>query len=70
MLRILGYIALVLAPLIVLLILALVIGIALFGLAVVRSDTFEVFAVSFVAFAIAASVTAGIVLARAPRDRS
>lgn len=68
MLRILGYIALVLAPLLVLFIVALVIGFALFGVSVVRSDTFALFATGFAAFAVAASIAAGIVLARAPKS--
>lgn len=64
MLRIVGYIALILAPLIVLFAIVLAIGMALFGLSMFRSDVFSLFATGFVAFAVAASVSAGIWLAR------
>lgn len=68
MLRILSYIALVLAPLFVLFAIVLAIGVALFGLAAVRSDTFALFAMAFVAFAVTTSVTVGIVLARGSKS--
>lgn len=68
MLRMLGYISLVLVPLVVLFAIVLAIGIALFGLAVVRSDTFALFAMAFVAFAVTTAITLGIVLARAPKS--
>jgi hypothetical protein len=64
----LGYIALILAPLFVLFAIVLAIGVALFGLAVVRSDTFALFAMAFVAFAVMTSITVGIVLARAAKS--
>lgn len=67
MLRIFGYVALILAPLIVLFGIVLAIGVALFGLSVFRSDVFALFATAFVAFAVATSVTAGIWLARAAK---
>lgn len=71
MLRILGYIALILAPLIVLFAIVLAIGMALFGLSMFRSDVFSLFATGFVAFAVATSVSAGVWLARVkpPPDR-
>lgn len=65
MLRMLGYVALVLVPLAVLFVIVLAIGFAIFGLAVVRSDVFALFVMAFVAFALTTSVTVGIVLARA-----
>jgi hypothetical protein len=65
MLRIVGYVALILAPLLVLFAIVLAIGMALFGLSMFRSDVFGLFAIAFVAFAVATSVTAGIWLARA-----
>lgn len=68
MLRILDYIALVLAPVFVLFAIVLAIGVAIFGLAVVRSDTFALFAMAFAAFALTTSITVGIVLARAPKS--
>jgi hypothetical protein len=67
MLRIAGYVALILAPLLVLFAIVLAIGMALFGLAIFRSDVFGLFAIAFVAFALATSVTAGIWLARAAK---
>lgn len=68
MLRMLGYISLVLAPLFVLFAIVLSIGLAIFGLAVVRSDTFALFAMAFAAFALTTAITVGIVLARAPKS--
>lgn len=67
MLRIAGYITLILAPLIVLFAIVLAIGMAIFGLAVLRSDVFALFAMAFVAFALTTSVTVGVWLARASK---
>jgi hypothetical protein len=67
MARIFIYIGLVLAPLLVLLAIALAIGVALFDLSVFRSDVFALFAIGFVAFALATSVTVGVLLARAAK---
>lgn len=68
MLRIAGYIAMILAPLIVLFGIVLAIGMAIFGVAVLRSDVFALFAMAFVAFALTTSVTVGVWLARAAKS--
>ncbi|MEZ5961666.1 MAG: hypothetical protein R3C30_14775 [Hyphomonadaceae bacterium] len=68
MLRMIGYCALVFAPLIVLFAVVLAIGVALFGVAVVRTDTFALFAMAFVAFAVTTSITVGFVLARGAKS--
>jgi hypothetical protein len=70
MLRMLGYISLVLVPLVVLFAIVLAIGIAIFGLAVVRSDVFALFAMAFAAFALTTAITVGIVLARAAKSQA